>query len=123
MTQHPCVTEEPLEKPDGEKQDLNPWERLNDVRQLEMLARAHTLLALVGTACSSHHRNRCLLACALYQRIWKVGWAPWPGVLRAVPIHGFWVSTAAIPLLRPCPHPAHALPCPELLVSPPWFLP
>ncbi|XP_049646414.1 cilia- and flagella-associated protein 46-like [Suncus etruscus] len=68
----PELAEEPLEKPDGEKQDLSPWERLNDVRQLEMLARAHTLLALVGTACSFHHRNRCLLACALYQRIWKV---------------------------------------------------
>lgn len=84
MTQHPCATEEPLEKPDGEKPNLSPWERLNDVRQLEMLARAHTLLALVGTSCSSHHRNRCLLACALYQRIWKVGCTPWPGMLRAV---------------------------------------
>ncbi|XP_054975087.1 cilia- and flagella-associated protein 46 [Sorex araneus] len=68
----PRVTEEPPEKAESQTPSPSCWERLSSVRQLEALARAHTLLALVATAASPHHEDHCLLACAFFQHIWKV---------------------------------------------------
>ncbi|XP_059947631.1 cilia- and flagella-associated protein 46 [Mesoplodon densirostris] len=47
-------------------------EKLRNVRQLETLARAYTLLALVVTPSAASHRDHCLMAYTCLRRIWQV---------------------------------------------------
>nr|XP_020735663.1 cilia- and flagella-associated protein 46 [Odocoileus virginianus texanus] len=50
-------------------------QELQSVRQLETLARAYTLLALVATPCSAGHQDYCLMAYAFLHRIWQVSFS------------------------------------------------
>uniref|UniRef100_A0A8C6BQ73 Cilia and flagella associated protein 46 n=1 Tax=Monodon monoceros TaxID=40151 RepID=A0A8C6BQ73_MONMO len=47
-------------------------EKLRNVRQLETLARAYTLLALVVTPSAASHQDYCLMAYTFLRRIWQV---------------------------------------------------
>ena len=71
---------------------------LQSVRQLETLARAYTLLALVVTPCSAGHQDYCLMAHAFLRRIWQV--RP-PAVLAGVPGSPGATSTPAPQRLLP----------------------
>ncbi|XP_043331937.1 cilia- and flagella-associated protein 46 [Cervus canadensis] len=50
-------------------------QELQSVRQLETLARAYTLLALVVTPCYAGHQDYCLMAYAFLHRIWQVSFS------------------------------------------------
>ncbi|CAN0555915.1 unnamed protein product [Rangifer tarandus platyrhynchus] len=50
-------------------------QELQSVRQLETLARAYTLLALVVTPCCAGHQDYCLMAYAFLHRIWQVSFS------------------------------------------------
>ncbi|XP_011370907.1 cilia- and flagella-associated protein 46, partial [Pteropus vampyrus] len=67
----PPPTQAPPESPKPEDAGTVSLEKLRNVRQLEALARAHILLALMvspGPACEEH----CLVAYTLLKRIWQV---------------------------------------------------
>ncbi|KAF4019376.1 hypothetical protein G4228_010549 [Cervus hanglu yarkandensis] len=53
-------------------------QELQSVRQLETLARAYTLLALVVTPCYAGHQDYCLMAYTFLHRIWQFQ-SPAPG--------------------------------------------
>ncbi|XP_055280347.1 cilia- and flagella-associated protein 46 isoform X2 [Moschus berezovskii] len=57
--------------------DLGPHslQELQSVRQLETLARAYTLLALVVTPSSAGHQDYCLMAYTFLNRIWQVSFS------------------------------------------------
>nr|XP_025129616.1 cilia- and flagella-associated protein 46 isoform X5 [Bubalus bubalis] len=50
-------------------------QELQSVRQLETLARAYTLLALVVTPSGAGHQDHCLMAYAFLHRIWQVSFS------------------------------------------------
>ncbi|XP_065779668.1 cilia- and flagella-associated protein 46 isoform X5 [Muntiacus reevesi] len=50
-------------------------QELQSVRQLETLARAYTLLALVVTPCYAGHQDYCLMAYAFLHRMWQVSFS------------------------------------------------
>ncbi|XP_010857855.1 PREDICTED: protein CFAP46, partial [Bison bison bison] len=50
-------------------------QELQSVRQLETLARAYTLLALVVTPSGAGHQDYCLMAYAFLHRIWQVSFS------------------------------------------------
>ncbi|XP_008581370.1 PREDICTED: tetratricopeptide repeat protein 40, partial [Galeopterus variegatus] len=62
----------PAESPVSEHGEAASWERLHSVRQLEALARAHILLALVVGPGAASHQDACLLAYAFLRRLWQV---------------------------------------------------
>ncbi|KAM5324144.1 cilia- and flagella-associated protein 46 isoform 3-T3 [Glossophaga mutica] len=47
-------------------------EKLRSVRQLEVLARAHILLALTASPSAASYQDYCLLAYSAFRRIWQV---------------------------------------------------
>ncbi|KAJ7427187.1 cilia- and flagella-associated protein 46 isoform X8 [Willisornis vidua] len=47
-------------------------EDLSNIKQLEALFRAQTLMAVISGAASPCHRQHCLLACACIARIWQI---------------------------------------------------
>ncbi|VCW90922.1 unnamed protein product, partial [Gulo gulo] len=49
-----------------------PVEKLRNVRQLEALARAYTLLALLVSPSAADYEDYCLLAYMCLRRIWQV---------------------------------------------------
>lgn len=65
-------------------------QELQSVRQLETLARAYTLLALVVTPCYAGHQDYCLMAYAFLHRIWQVRL---PAMLPRVPASPGTTST------------------------------
>ncbi|XP_053548919.1 cilia- and flagella-associated protein 46-like [Bombina bombina] len=50
----------------------NAFEDLRNVRQLETLVRAYTLMAVICGPSSPYHEQHCLMAYAYVMRIWKV---------------------------------------------------
>nr|XP_058910979.1 cilia- and flagella-associated protein 46 [Kogia breviceps] len=60
------------EGPGAEGSGPPSLEKLRNVRQLETLARAYTLLALVVTPSAACHQDYCLMAYAFLRRIWQV---------------------------------------------------
>lgn len=95
----PCLSDKPastlgaLEGPG----DPGPpsLQELQSVRQLETLARAYTLLALVVTPSGAGHQDYCLMAYAFLHRIWQV--RPLPCSL------GSWSLLGPRPSSPPCP--------------------
>lgn len=49
-----------------------PLEKLRNVRQLEALARAYTLLALMVSPSAASYEDYCLMAYTYLKRIWQV---------------------------------------------------
>lgn len=69
---NPEVTETgPGEQPGS---PCNSLEDLKNIRQLETLARAHTLLASLSGQGSHNHEQDCLMAYGYIIRIWQVCW-------------------------------------------------
>lgn len=74
----PCLPEEQVstpaapEGPGAEGSGPPSLEKLRNVRQLETLARAYTLLALVVTPSAASHQDYCLMAYTFLCRIWQV---------------------------------------------------
>lgn len=74
----PCLAEEQLptqaapEGPVSKEAGAAPLEGLWSVRQLEALARAYTLLALMVSPSSADYQDYCLMAYAFLKRIWQV---------------------------------------------------
>ncbi|XP_026968831.1 cilia- and flagella-associated protein 46 [Sagmatias obliquidens] len=66
------------EGPGAEGSGPPSLEKLRNVRQLEMLARAYTLLALVVTPSAASHQDYCLMAYTFLRRIWQFQ-SPTPG--------------------------------------------
>ncbi|XP_047615394.1 cilia- and flagella-associated protein 46 isoform X9 [Phacochoerus africanus] len=64
-----------LEGPDPEDARTTSLEGLRSVRQLEALARAYTLLALVATPSDARHQDYCLMAYTSLCRIWQVSFS------------------------------------------------
>ncbi|XP_063289661.1 cilia- and flagella-associated protein 46 [Pelobates fuscus] len=60
-------------------------EDLTNVRQLEALARAYTLMAFIGGHISPQHEQHCLVAYACIMRIWKVSMAAAGSFIKALP--------------------------------------
>eukprot|EP00070_Physeter_catodon_P030862 XP_028337756.1 cilia- and flagella-associated protein 46 [Physeter catodon] len=60
------------EGPGAEGSGPPSLEKLRNVRQLETLARAYTLLALVVTPSAACHQDYCLMAYTFLRRIWQV---------------------------------------------------
>ncbi|XP_036685221.1 cilia- and flagella-associated protein 46 isoform X2 [Balaenoptera musculus] len=66
------------EGPGAEDSGPPSLEKLRNVRQLETLARAYTLLALVVTPSAACHQDYCLMAYTFLRRIWQFQ-SPTPG--------------------------------------------
>uniref|UniRef100_A0A8D0Q223 Cilia and flagella associated protein 46 n=1 Tax=Sus scrofa TaxID=9823 RepID=A0A8D0Q223_PIG len=64
-----------LEGPGPEDARTTSLEGLRSVRQLEALARAYTLLALVATPSDARHQDYCLMAYTSLCRIWQVSFS------------------------------------------------
>lgn len=103
---HPCLAEEHLpaqaapESPGPEDTGMAPLERLWNVRQLEALARAYTLLALVVSPSAADYEDYCLMAYTFLKRIWQVrreAAPPW--------VPGPWQESVP----PPCTHRPHRL--------------
>ncbi|XP_023564812.1 cilia- and flagella-associated protein 46 [Octodon degus] len=62
----------PVEIPVTPDMDTFSLEQLQNVKQLETLARAHILRALVVSPSSSTYEDDCLIAYSLLKRIWQV---------------------------------------------------
>ncbi|KAM7074050.1 cilia- and flagella-associated protein 46 isoform 1-T1 [Molossus nigricans] len=60
------------ESPGSEDMETVSLEKLRNVRQLEALARAHILLALLASPSAASHQDHCLMAFAFLRRIWQV---------------------------------------------------
>ncbi|XP_058400316.1 cilia- and flagella-associated protein 46 [Diceros bicornis minor] len=60
------------ESPLSEDMGTASLERLHSVRQLESLARAHILLALMVSQSATSYQDYCLMAYAFLRRIWQV---------------------------------------------------
>ncbi|KAM4636947.1 cilia- and flagella-associated protein 46 [Discoglossus pictus] len=63
----------------------NPLEGLRNVGQLETLAQAHTLMAVIGGRSSPSHEQHCLMAYTYIMRIWQV----------SLPAAGSFIKTLA----------------------------
>lgn len=103
---NPCLAEEHLpaqaapESPGPEDTGTAPLERLWNVRQLEALARAYTLLALVVSPSAADYEDYCLMAYTFLKRIWQVrreAAPPW--------VPGPWQESVP----PPCTHRPHRL--------------
>ena len=72
----PCLPDKPASTLGALEGPGNPGppslQELQSVRQLETLARAYTLLALVVTPSGAGHQDHCLMAYAFLHRIWQV---------------------------------------------------
>ncbi|ELW67298.1 hypothetical protein TREES_T100016876 [Tupaia chinensis] len=62
----------PPETPVAEEVETVSLEKLQNVRQLETLARAYTLLALIVSPSCDSYQDYCLVAYALLRHIWQV---------------------------------------------------
>ncbi|KAM8780319.1 LOW QUALITY PROTEIN: cilia- and flagella-associated protein 46 [Rhynchonycteris naso] len=61
-----------LDSPGPEEAGTSSLDKLHNVRQLEALARAYVLLALVASPSAASYQDFCLLAYACVRRIWQV---------------------------------------------------
>lgn len=107
-TGEPPPTQAPPESPECEDTGTVSLEKLHSVRQLEALARAHTLLALMAWPSPACEED-CLVACTLLKRIWQVRGgvrAPRPSPFPSCPSA---FNTPALPAPPPTlpPHPCH----------------
>lgn len=69
----PCSsTQVDPENPVVEDLETASLEKLRHVRQLEMLARTHILLALMVSPGSADHRDACLMAYTFLRHVWQV---------------------------------------------------
>ncbi|XP_043912815.1 cilia- and flagella-associated protein 46 [Protopterus annectens] len=57
---------------------------IRSVRQLEALARAHTLMAVISGQASSHHQEHCLMAYTYILQIWKLSLSAVGPLLKAL---------------------------------------
>ncbi|XP_014649525.1 PREDICTED: cilia- and flagella-associated protein 46 [Ceratotherium simum simum] len=64
------------ESPLSEDMGTASLERLHSVRQLESLARAHILLALMVSQSATSYQDYCLMAYAFLRRIWQADLGP-----------------------------------------------
>ncbi|KAM5271866.1 cilia- and flagella-associated protein 46 [Ctenodactylus gundi] len=62
----------PVESPTARDEDVSSLEQLRNVRQLETLARAHILRALMVSPSSSTYTDDCLMAYTFLRHIWQV---------------------------------------------------
>lgn len=75
---HSCLAEEhrspqaTSESPGSEDRGTFSLESLRSVRQLETLARAHILLALMVSPSAAGYQDYCLMAYTFLRRIWQV---------------------------------------------------
>nr|XP_042712700.1 cilia- and flagella-associated protein 46 isoform X3 [Chrysemys picta bellii] len=60
-------------------------EDLKNIRQLETLFRAHTLMAVISGHSSPYHQQHCLMAYAYIIRIWQVSLSAAGSVIKALP--------------------------------------
>ncbi|KAG6935922.1 cilia and flagella associated protein 46 [Chelydra serpentina] len=60
-------------------------EDLKNIRQLETLFRAHTLMAIISGHSSPYHQQHCLMAYAYIIRIWQVSLSAAGSVIKALP--------------------------------------
>lgn len=87
----PCLsgehapTQAAPESPGSEDTETVSLEKLRNVRQLEALARAHILLALMASPSAASYEDHCLMAFTFLRRIWQVGPRSHPGKGSALP--------------------------------------
>ncbi|XP_045438178.1 cilia- and flagella-associated protein 46 [Pipistrellus kuhlii] len=62
----------PPERLESENVGMVSMEKLQNVRQLEALARAHILLALTATPSAAAYQDYCLMAYAFLRHIWQI---------------------------------------------------
>ncbi|XP_043407703.1 cilia- and flagella-associated protein 46 isoform X3 [Chelonia mydas] len=60
-------------------------EDLKNIRQLETLFRAHTLMAIISGHSSPYHQQHCLMAYANIIRIWQVSLSAAGSIIKALP--------------------------------------
>uniref|UniRef100_K7FN77 Cilia and flagella associated protein 46 n=1 Tax=Pelodiscus sinensis TaxID=13735 RepID=K7FN77_PELSI len=60
-------------------------EDLRNIRQLEMLFRAHTLMAIISGHSSPFHQQNCLMAYAYIIRIWQVSLSAAGSIIKTLP--------------------------------------
>ncbi|XP_018080698.1 cilia- and flagella-associated protein 46 isoform X1 [Xenopus laevis] len=60
-------------------------EDLRNVRQLEALTRAHTIMAVISGHSSPLHKQHCLMACTYIMRIWQVSLPAAASFVKALP--------------------------------------
>ncbi|XP_078499587.1 cilia- and flagella-associated protein 46 [Lissotriton helveticus] len=64
----------------------NPIDDLSNVRQLEYLARIHTIMAVMnGHGSPPHHQQHCLMAYAYFIHIWQVSLSAAAATIKALP--------------------------------------
>ncbi|XP_053305919.1 cilia- and flagella-associated protein 46 [Spea bombifrons] len=63
----------------------NSFEDLRNIRQLEALARAFTLMAVIGGRVSPDHEQNCLMAYTCIMRIWQVSLPAAVSLMKSLP--------------------------------------
>ncbi|XP_031761821.1 cilia- and flagella-associated protein 46 isoform X2 [Xenopus tropicalis] len=79
------VVEAKAEDGEVEESRCKSIEDLRNVRQLEALARAHIIMAVIGGHSSPLHKQHCLMACTYIMRIWKVSLPAAATFIKALP--------------------------------------